>query len=107
MKYLILVLLLFGLWGCSSNNKDYVKEHAEKTFKANGYQVVGYLGYQWGSWGLFGSTYGGANVWYTLKKIPDNGILYKGYLQRWGNEIHIYHTTAIDAIKPNNSETKD
>jgi hypothetical protein len=44
--------------------------------------------------------YGGACVFYTLKKIPDNGILYEGCLQRWGDELHLYELQAVDAINP-------
>ena len=86
------------LVGCSSGNLDYVKEHADETFAAAGYEVIGYEGFQWSFWGL--NSYGGANVWYILKKDPDNGILYQAYLNRWGNEIHVYEMQAIDAIKP-------
>ena len=84
--------------GCSPANLDDVKAKAVARWREVGYEVVGYDGYEWGSWGLFG--YGGAQVWYTLKRVPDNGILYSGYIQRWGDEYHIYGPHAIDAIRP-------
>lgn len=101
-KIIILIFVSILFYGCSSGNLDYVKARAEMTWNANGFETVGYQGYQWGKWGIFGSTYGGAAVWYRLKNIPDNGIIYEGALQRWGNEIHIYNLEAIDAIKPEN-----
>jgi len=89
---LLVVVSLFLLVGCSSANLDDVKANADRVWKSNGYQIEGYLGYQYS---IFG-----ARVWYTLKRIPDNGILYKGFIQKWGDEYHIYDTKAIDAIKP-------
>lgn len=98
MKKVLLVTMLATLIGCSSGNKDYVKEHAEARWQEYGMTTVAYEGFQWGFWGL--NTYGGARVWYRLQAQPDNGITYTGYLQRWGDEIHIYGPSAIDAIRP-------
>jgi hypothetical protein len=88
------------LVGCSSGNLDYVKDKAPEKWKTQGFEVVDYEGYQWGTGGI--NSYGGAKVWHRLKKIPDNGITYSGYIQRWGDELHVYGPDAIDAIKPNN-----
>lgn len=82
----------------STHNVEYVKEHAAATFDQSGFEIIGYQGYQMG--GIIGKTYGGANVWYNLKRKPDNGIVYEAALQRWGDEIHIYNLKALDAIKP-------
>lgn len=101
-KIITLTFVLILFYGCSSGNLDYVKSRAEERWNKQGFQVVDYEGYQWGELGIFGLPYGGAYVWYRLKKIPDNGITYSGYLQRWGNEIHVYGPKAIDAIRPNN-----
>lgn len=90
-----IVILSFG---CSSN-VDYIKEHAPAKWKSQGFEVVDYEGFQWG-FGIVGTSYGGAAVWHRLKKIPDNDITYSGYLKRWGNEIHVYGPTAVDAIRP-------
>ena len=98
MKLITALLSICLLSGCSSSNLDHVKESAEETWKQVGYNIVGYEGFQWGFWGFRG--YGGAKVWYRLEQIPDNGITYTGYLQQWGDEIHIYGPFAIDAIKP-------
>jgi len=100
MKKILLIVGLLYLTGCSYSNLDYVKEHGEKRWLELGYQPVGYEGYEWGILG-FGTNYGGANVWWRVKNIPDNGVTYTGYLKRWGDEIHVYGPRAIDAIKPN------
>ena len=93
---LILLVLLFG--GCSYQNLDYIKEHADQRWEDLGFEVVGYEGYQWGMTVWPG--YGGAKVWYVLNRIPNNGIIYGGYLQMWGDEIHMYQIRAYDAIRP-------
>jgi hypothetical protein len=96
-RYLVLLLCICFV-GCSSANLDFVKEHGEEKWKSIGWTPVGYEGFEWGMLGVFG--YGGAKVWWVLKQTPDNGITYSGYLQRWGNELHVYGPRAIDAIKP-------
>ena len=98
-KLFLLVTIVFLIEGCMSySNLDYVKDNAEQRWKEMGFEIVGYDGFQWGftPW----PAYGGAKVWHVLKRIPDNGITYGGYLQRWGNEIHMCNMTAYDAIKP-------
>lgn len=89
------------LWACigSSANLNYVKDRAEGVWTEQGFDVVAYEGYQWGSGG-WGTRYGGARVWYRLRK-PGNNITYSGFLRRWGDEIHVYGPTAVDAIAPN------
>ena len=90
------VILICGVG--SSGNLSYVKERAEEKWKKQGFEIVDYEGYNFGSGG-FGTSYGGAKVWHRLRKIPDNGVTYSGYLQRWGDEIHVYGRTAIDALR--------
>jgi len=97
----LLILCTIVLAGCSRANLDYVKDCAPATWRSVGYEIIGYEGFQYGADignGLFG--FGGAYVWYSLRRIPDNGIVYTGSLQRWGNECHVYGPRAIDAIKP-------
>lgn len=102
MKRAIIFSFVLLLIGCSSGNLEHVKDRAEERWKSQGFEIVDYAGYQWGKLGFWGIKYGGAKVWYRLMKIPDNGITYSGFLQRWGNEIHVYGPKAIDAIRPNN-----
>ncbi len=102
MKKVILVIVVSLFFsGCFyPANLDYVKDRAEQRWKEMGFEIVGYDGFQWGfvPW----PSYGGAKIWHVLKRIPDNGITYGGYLQRWGGEIHMYKIRAIDAIRPKN-----
>lgn len=84
--------------GCSKDHVDYVKANADEVWKSNGFTVIGYQGYAYGS-GIPHTNLGGAQVWYTLKKNNDDTIVFQGSLKRWENEIHIYHLSAIDAIK--------
>jgi len=93
----VLIVLLIG----SYSNLNYVKENAQQRWVSAGFEIVNYEGYQIGSLG-YGTSYGGARVYYNLKRIPDNGILYNAALWRWGNELHIYNLRALDAIKPTN-----
>lgn len=95
LAILLAVALIFG----ATENLDYVKQNAADKWSRQGFKVIDYEGYQWG-WGLPGVAKGGAHVWYRLKRDPDNGIIYSGHLQRWGNEIHVFGPVAIDAIKP-------
>lgn len=95
-RFIIIALLLLS--GCSAGNLDYVKERSETKWKELGYTPIAYEGFQWG-FGGFGTEYWGAKVWWTMERKA-NGIVYTGYIQRWGNELHIYGPKAIDAIKP-------
>jgi hypothetical protein len=99
MIILIIIISLISSYVCTYNasNLDYIKKHAAIRWKEVGFKIIGYYGYQWG---FSIGPYGGAKVWYILRKIPDNGITYSGYLQRWGDEIHVYRIRAYDAIKP-------
>lgn len=100
MKNIFIVTAFISLAGCSNGNLEYVKQHAEKRWEEIGFKVVGYQGHKWG-FGGFGTTYGGAEVWYELRTIPDNGITYSGYLQRYGDSLEVYGPVARDAIKSN------
>jgi hypothetical protein len=93
--FLLLVASCFG----SPGNRDYVKERGPERWKQVGFQVVGYQGHQWGAGG-YGTPYGGAKVWWELRKVPDNGITYSGYIKRWGDDLEVYGPTARDAIAP-------
>ena len=87
--FIMLCLVLFLSIGCS-RNVDEVKLHASDIFKSNGFEIVGYQGYQL-------SPIFGGRVWYTLKK---GDISYQAALIQWFDEYHIYDLAAIDAIKP-------
>lgn len=79
----------------TSHYVDDIKLHAAQAWRGAGFQIVGYEGYE--NAGL-GSCWGG-KVWYTVKRSEDHGVLYHGFICKWGNEYHLYSITAIDAIK--------
>jgi hypothetical protein len=93
----ILLLLVFVFLPlklvCTADNASYVKERGPEVWRSVGFEPVGYEGY---TFGLGVGEYGGAKVWWTLKKVPDNGLTYSGYLQRWGSEIHVYNQKPIE-----------
>ncbi len=89
MKKLMIVIALLALSGCARNVDD-VKRHAASRFQEMGFTVVGYEGYNW--------TPAGGCVWYTLRRIPDNGVVYDGCLVKWGGEYHLYNLTAYGTI---------
>ena len=97
-KLIIAAFVITSLPACTPMNKDEVKLVAEEQWKTIGFKAVGYEGFQWGFNGIGG--YGGAKVWHRLRMIPDNGISYTGYIQKWGDEYHFYGPEATDAIKP-------
>lgn len=101
---IILLTLLFLMGGCvykGYQHVDYLKANAETEWKRIGFEVVGYNGYVLGH-GLIFTDYGSARVYHTLKKIPDNGITYNGFVMKWGNDIRVYPPEAVDAIRPSN-----
>lgn len=92
MKKIILIISIAFMIGCSRNVKE-VKENAEQVFEQAGFKVVGYHGYQL-------RLITGGLVWYSLERIPPNGIFYQAAICKWFGEYHIYNIEAVDAIKP-------
>lgn len=82
-----------SFWG--STNVDSVKERAADVWADNGFEVVGYEGYRRS---ICWFDYGCGRVWYTATN--DSGIVYHGFVERWGDEYHLYNLSAVDAIKP-------
>lgn len=95
---LSVILVCMLLASCGDANLAEMKQAAPVKWKQQGFEVVDYEGFQWGLW--LGGSFGGAKVWHRLKKIPDNGVTYSGFVQKWGDEIHVYGPIAADAIKP-------
>jgi hypothetical protein len=91
------MLLAMLLAGCSAHKVGDIKAHASEAWHQAGFEIIGYEGYQYGTLGEFGGC-----VWYTVRRVPDNGITYEGCLAKWGDEYHVYSLTALDAIKPKN-----
>lgn len=86
----LLFVLCFCFLACYAKNVDVIKQNAKQVLEANGFEIIGYQGYQWGCAG----TYGGC-VWYTLKR---GNITYEACISKWGDEYHIYNLKALDAI---------
>ena len=96
MTFIAFVVLSVGFLavkGCNSNNLEYVKQHGPDKWRSVGFEIVGYDGY---TRRLGYETYGGAQVWWYLKRVPDNGLLYNGYLERWGDELHAYNVKSVE-----------
>jgi hypothetical protein len=75
------LLIITGfLTSCGSSNVPEVKAKAAETWRQAGFEIVGYEGYTsdhcW-------FNYGCGHVWHTVKRIPDNGIIYHGYIEKW------------------------
>ena len=87
----VAVFVCISMLGCSGKVPE-IKTHAPAVLKANGFEIVGYQGYECG---LFG-TYGGC-VWYSMTR-PGSNILYQGCVSEWEGEYHIYNLSAINAI---------
>ena len=85
--------LLLATKGCNSNNLEYVKKHGPDKWRSIGFEIAGYDGYQRR---LGYGTYGGAQVWWYLKRVPDTGLLYNGYIERWGDELHVYNLKPLE-----------
>jgi len=83
--FLVVIALLLG--SCGASNVDYVKPLACERWKETGFECIGYEGYKW-SPGI--GSYGRGHVWHRLRRIPDSGLTYSGFVERWGDELHVY-----------------
>jgi hypothetical protein len=85
----LLATVPWYVWGDTRVGE--IKLAAEKVWQRNGFDVVGYEGYELT---LFGRP--GGCVWYVVKRA---GTDYHGCISRWGDEYHIYSLRALNAIK--------
>lgn len=92
MKTILTLVAALAISGCT-RNIDKAKECAPSAAKQMGFEIVGYEGYE------LSLIYGGL-AWYTMKKVPDNGVIYDAAFAPWSSECHVYSLQAIDAIKP-------
>jgi hypothetical protein len=93
----VALLLVGGVWTCSytvgTRNVEAAKRCAPALLRQQGFDIVGYQGFE------TNVVYGGF-AWYSLKKIPDNGIFYEASVSPWFGECMFYSLKAKDAIKP-------
>lgn len=66
-----------------------IKAQAPAAIANHNWNVIGYEGYQRGSW----SNHGG-KVWYHVEDNKNPNIRYRVYLTQWNNEIHFYYNDA-------------
>jgi hypothetical protein len=86
---ILLICLPWLIWG-DSRVAD-IKLAASGVWERNGFEVVGYEGYELTLLGRPGGC-----VWYVVKRA---GTDYHGCVSRWGDEYHIYSLRALNAIK--------
>lgn len=94
LNSIAVTLAAMSLLGCSEYGLGTLKERACEKWAKQGFECVDYEGYTWGIYS--------AQVWHRLKKVPDNGITYSGFVTLWNGELMVYGPEAIDAIKPTN-----
>ncbi len=93
MKLFLVWLLIINVIGCA-RNVEYVKIHSSERLKELGYTSPVYEGYQW-------SVFYGGDVWYTMKREDTPGVIYTGYLSKWGNELHFFGPHVVNTISGN------
>ena len=98
IKIIAVVISTISISACGYANLDATKANACNAWRNAGYECIGYEGYQWGRW--VGGPYGGADVWYTMRRSDTPGIVYSGYASRWGDEYHLYGPNVINAVIP-------
>lgn len=87
------VAFVLGVTTSCTRNVPAAKACAPEAIRQAGFEIVGYEGYQ------VSIFYGGFS-WYTIRRVPDNGIIYEVAVSPWNGECHLYNFKAIDAIKP-------
>lgn len=87
MKIIVAAIAVL-LSGCNAANVPDLKANAPAAIEANGFQVVGYQGYQYGIFGGY--------VWYTAKR---DGIVYEMAVMKWSGEYHLYNIKALNAVQ--------
>lgn len=92
-KLTVIAAIVIALCGCSAGNVEEIKQNAAQVWASNGFEVVGYQGYQWATMDQWGG-----RVWYTVKR---GNVTYEGNISKWGKEFHIYNLRALDAVKGN------
>jgi hypothetical protein len=91
----IIILFIISLFSYSNKNVEDIKKHSNDVWNKNGFEVIGYEGYQW----TFGLNRGGC-VYYLLTR---KNITYEGCISKYYNgEYFIYNIKALDALSTGN-----
>lgn len=92
-----LIISALSVWGpsCAAGRVDEVKRTAPAYLLSQGFEVVGYDGYQWaGSCGSWGGV-----VYYRVVRVGDpSRHLFELGVSRWGDELHIWDTKCLDCF---------
>jgi hypothetical protein len=88
---IFLISLPWLIWG--GGRVADIKLAAPKVWQQQGFEIVGYEGYEL----TLGGRPGGC-VWYVVRRGQTD---YHGCVSRWGDEYHIYNLRALNAIKGN------
>jgi len=82
---LFITLLSFTV---GTRSLEDIKANAPFYLEGQGFEVVGYQGYQH-------SIIMGSYVWYTMTK---DDIVYECAVMKWGGEYHLYNLRAVNAV---------
>lgn len=83
----LVICLPWLIWG-DTRVAD-IKLASQGVWQKNGYEVIGYEGYQ-----LTLLDRPGGCVWYIVRRADTD---YHGCISRWGDEYHIYNLRALNA----------
>jgi len=89
-KPAFLVISMFVLSGCVSDDFSYVNARSKAYYEDRGFQVIGYQGFNMWS--------AGRCYWYTIER---DKTIYESCLMKWGDEVHEYNLRALNAVKGN------
>ena len=76
---------LYGLVGTSGNVEE-IKERAPEQLAENGFEVIRYGGFQYGSF----ANHGG-KVWYHIREKSDHSVRYRAFVTMWAGELQYYY----------------
>jgi len=79
------LLFIYTIVGTSAN-VDTIKATAPSDIESRGWKILGYEGYEYGSW----SAHGG-KVWYHVQDTLNPHVQYRVYIILWGDELHYYY----------------
>jgi len=91
--WMVVAAMIVAICFASGRNVEGGIACAPGKAKEMGFELAGYTGYNL-------SPILGGMVWYNLRKVPDNGIVYEAAFAPWKGVCMVYDMRALDAIKP-------